>query len=110
MNELISAQSVEKAFLFIAAAGPLFGIVVGALLGARERRVLPRLLAGGLIGGLGTLLYAVWHGYNAVTNALGLDSLANLGLQMVGFGILGAVVGIVAFGIADYLRKMPTRG
>ncbi len=105
MKELVNAQSVEKAFLFLAVAGPLMGMILGIMVGAHERDTCRRIIQGLLIGALGTLVYALWHVYNAITNALGLDSLANLGLQLVMFAILGAAVGAVALRISLYIKK-----
>jgi len=106
MKELIAPEAVERAMLFLAVAGPLVGVILGILLGAHERRAWPRVLAGALIGAIGTLMYAMWRVYGAITDALGLDSVANLALQLVMFAILGAGLGIVVLGVSNVLKRL----
>jgi len=105
MKELFSAQAVERAFLVLALAGPVVGLVFGVAIGARERHTWPRILTGMLIGGIGTLVYGLWRLYNVITGALGLDSLVNLGLQLLMFAVMGAAVGWAALRISLCTRR-----
>ena len=105
MKELIAPESVEKALLFVAVCGPLVGMVVGAVLGAHEKRAAPRIMAGALIGGLGTVVFGMWHVYGAITDRLGLDSLANLGVQLGLFAVFGAALGFAMFGIWKLMKR-----
>ena len=104
MKELIAARAVEKALLFLAVAGPLVGIIIGTVAGAHERRAWPRILAGGLIGALGAMVYGMWRVYGLVTDALGLDSVANLVLELVTFAVVGALLGVAVLSISNLLR------
>jgi hypothetical protein len=85
--------------------GPLVGVIIGSLLGAHERVAWPKIAGGVLIGSLLTLIYGFWHLYNAITGALGLDSLANLGLQLLMFVIFGSLLGLVIFKLTIVLRN-----
>lgn len=110
MKQLIVPESVERALLFLAVCGPLVGVVVGTIVGAHEKRAAPKIIAGGLIGALGTVVYGMWHVYGAITSGLGLDSLTNLGLQLVLFAAFGAALGFAMFGIWQLMKRPERRG
>lgn len=110
MKELIAPGSVEKALLFFAVAGPLVGVIIGAFIGAHSRNAAPSVISGILIGAIGSLIYGMWRVYGAITNILGLDSLANLGLQILIFAIFGAVLGVAIFKISIVLRRSRAGG
>lgn len=105
MKELVDPKSFERAFCFIAVAGPLVGLILGAFFGAHERQPVRRVIAGVLLGFIGSLIYGMWWLYNVITNAFGLDSVANLGLQLVLFAVLGAILGAVALRISLILKR-----
>ncbi|MGC8863216.1 MAG: hypothetical protein ACP5R5_10640 [Armatimonadota bacterium] len=105
MKELLARESFEKVMLLSAVAGPLFGIVIGTMIGAHERCALPKVLAGGLLGSLLTVVYGMWHIFGAVTDALGLDSVGNLIIELILFAAVGAIIGLAAFGISVALRR-----
>ena len=109
MRELIDPNAVEKGLLFVAVAGPLVGLIFGIVLGAHERCAWPRILAGALIGGLGTAVYAMWHVYGAVPDALGLDTVLNLCVQLALFAVFGAVLGLLIFQVRQLIRKQLDR-
>ncbi len=88
------SDAVERVLLFLAVAGPLVGLIFGALVGAHEKCAARRVIAGVLLGGIGPLVYGMWRLYGVITSALGLDSVANLCLQLVMFAVLGAILGI----------------
>lgn len=106
MKELIDPRSVERVFLFLAVAGPLVGLILGAFLGAHERFATRRVIAGTLLGSIGSIIYGMWWLYGVITNAFGLDSVANLGLQLVLFAALGAVLGAVALKVSMLLKRL----
>ena len=108
MSELIDPKSVERMLLFLAIGGPLVGLILGALLGAHEKRALPRIVAGVLLGALLSLVYGAWHLYRAITGLFGLDSVANLGLQLILFAVLGCVLGAVILRISVVLKRWGT--
>lgn len=105
MKELVDPKSVERVFCFLAVAGPLMGLIFGALFGAHEKRAARRVIAGVLLGSIGSLIYGMWWLYNVITDAFGLDSVANLGLQLVLFAALGAILGAVALRISLILKR-----
>ena len=110
MSELIAPELVEKALLFLAVAGPLVGAIIGALIGAHTKNAAPSIISGILIGATGSLVYGIWRVYGAITNMLGLDSLTNLGVQLLMFAVLGAVLGVAIFKISIVLRRSRAGG
>jgi hypothetical protein len=106
MKQLVDPDSVERVLLFVAVAGPLVGLIVGALLGAHEKCAARRVIAGVLLGGIATLVYWMWRLYGVITNAFGLDSAANLCLQLVLFAALGALLGIGILKTSEQLKKL----
>jgi len=108
MKELIVPQTVERVLLFLAIGGPLIGLILGALLGAHEKRALPRVIAGVLLGAMLTVVYGMWRLYGAITDHFGLDSVANLGLQIIMFSALGCVLGAVILRVSVLLKRWAT--
>ena len=104
MKPLIEPESVEKALLFVAVIGPLAGAIAGIMIGAHERHATPKIIKGASVGAIGTLVYGMWHVYQAITNTLGLDSVANLCAQIGLFAAVGAILGFVMFGMWRFLR------
>lgn len=109
MVELIAPHLVDRALLFMGVAGPVAGSVLGAALGASGRwpglRAPGGAVAGALVGALGTLIYAMWRVYGAITDALGLDSVANLALQLVMFAAAGSLLAVAIFRIQAFLKR-----
>ena len=106
MKQLIDPNSAERVLLLLAVAGPLVGVILGALLGAHEPRARRKVVAGALLGGILSLTYGMWGVYGIITNVLGLDSVANLGLQLVLFAALGAIVGVVILKVSLLLKRL----
>jgi len=109
MNEFICRRTVELGFLILGIAGPVLGIIVGAILGIQSRRAISGAAKGFLVGGTGTLVYGLWHAYNAITDAVGFDSAFNLVLQLLMFALLGVVIGPVAVRILARIEKPRSR-
>ena len=76
--------------------------LVGLAWGARAKRVGIGLLVGALAGGGN---YALWTVYNAITEKLGLDTVANLLVNLGLFLVVGTVAGAVAGGLAGRGRR-----
>ena len=81
------------------------GLVIGTLLGAHEQCAGRRMIAGVLVGMIGTLVYAMWRIYGIITSVLGLDSVLNLGLQILLFAFVGAAIGIIMLKISIKLKN-----
>ena len=103
---MIDPEAVEKTFLFLAVGGPLVGLIIGVILGAHERNATRRVVQGVLIGLLGTLIYIMWRVYGVITNALGLDSVTNIGLQLLMFAALGVMLAFAIFKISLLLKRI----
>lgn len=84
------------------------GLIIGALLGLSRKRILPGCVAGALLGAVLTLVYGAWRLYWLITDRLGLDSVANLGLQLVMFAVLGCLLGVVILRISVFLKRWAT--
>lgn len=106
MKELLDPALVERVLLLTGVLGPVAGAAVGAAAGFRARRPAAGTIAGALVGGVGTLVYAMWRVYGAITGALGLDSLANLALQLLLFAALGAGIGALIVRISRILDRL----
>lgn len=106
LKELIAPEAVERVLLFIAFAGPLFGLIIGTMIGAHERCAWPRMLAGVLIGSLGSAVYGMWRVYGAITSALGLDSVASLVLLLFLFAVLGCALGVAILVFRDLVLRV----
>jgi hypothetical protein len=106
MQELFDKASLERLFLFAAICCPLLGIVIGVMIGAHQRLALPTILRSVLIGSIATLAYVMWQVYNLVINALGLDSVLNLVVQIVIFTALGVTIGAVVYKLSLILKRL----
>ena len=102
LREIVDIAAVERLFLLLAVLGPVMGFVVGAIVGKRRQRLRPCALAGLLLGLLGTLNWLLWHAYNALTDANGMDSVKGLAINLALFVAVGALLG---FGYHVWLRR-----
>ena len=89
MKELIDEHQAHLLMLAVLILAPLVGLAWGA----RSKRVGQGLCVGALVGGGN---YALWTAYNAITAKLGLDTVANLLVNLGLFLVLGTIVGITA--------------
>ncbi|MFQ3548683.1 MAG: hypothetical protein SNJ70_02890 [Armatimonadota bacterium] len=97
MHELINYQSANKYLFFLAVFSPFFGLMVGGVFGAHDKKIWPKMLSGFIMGMLGTVSYGLWKLYNVITDYFGVDSLFNMILQIVLFALLGMFAGYVVF-------------
>ncbi len=109
MKELMDRAMVERVMLFLAIGGPLVGLIIGIMLGAHKRCSLPTVAVGTLTGALGSVAYGMWKAYNAIADALGLDSVAALALQAAMFAAVGCILGVVALRLKAVLRELGSR-
>ena len=89
MKELIDAHQAHLLMLVLLGIAPLIGLLWGFL----AKRAGRGLLIGVLVG-VGN--FALWNGYNAITDKLGLDTVKNLLTNLCLFIVLGVVIGIGA--------------
>ena len=89
MKELIDPHQAHLLMLGVLVLAPLIGLGWGL----RAKR-LPFGLALGLVVGVGN--YALWTLYNTITQKLGLDTVANLLVNLGLFVAIGVVVGVGA--------------
>jgi len=87
MKELIDPRQAHLLMLGVLVLAPLVSLAWGL---AAKR--LPLGLALGVLAGGGN--YALWTVYNAITQKLGLDTVANLLVNLGLFIVLGIVVGV----------------
>lgn len=93
LQEIVEVGAVERLFRLLAVAGPLAGLMLGALLGARRAAAL-RGAGIGLLAGLAcTLNWLLWCLFNRLTDRNGLDSTVNLAQNLVLFVLAGALLG-----------------
>ena len=95
MKELIDPHQAHLLMLGVLVLAPL----IGSAWGFTQKR-LSRGLAVGLLAGMGN--YALWTVYNAVTQKLGLDTVANLLVNLGLFVVVGIAIGI---GVGIYTAR-----
>ena len=89
MKELIDAHQAHLLMLGVLVLAPLIGLLWGFL----AKRAVRGLLIGVLVGAGN---FALWNGYNAITDKLGLDTVKNLLTNLCLFVVLGVVIGVGA--------------
>lgn len=93
MHEIIEAESVSRLFIWLALGLPPIGLCLGALIGRLNGSLARWMVVGLLVGLLGPLNWLIWSGYNLITLRLGLDSVANVLINLLIFAMLGGIVG-----------------
>ena len=91
MKELVTRAQADVFFLGILVLGLVVAPVAGLLAKRRGGDPLPAAL---LWGGPLVLIGLLWRVYNAITDRVGLDSVANLAANAVLFVVIGAACGI----------------
>ena len=89
MKELIDLHQSYLLMLGVLVLAPLAGLAWGFV----NKRVLFGLAAGVFVGGGN---YGLWTVYNAITQKLGLDTVANLLVNLALFVVIGIAIGIGA--------------
>jgi hypothetical protein len=96
LREIVDLKQIDKLFLLLAILLPVLGLCVGAMRGSKNGNTRRTATTGLLWGCIGPLNYALWKVYSALTARNGLDSLANLGVNLVIFVVVGAAIGFIA--------------
>ncbi len=97
MKELIDPHQAHLLMLGVFVLAPLIGLGWGAV----NKRLPFGVIIGLLVGGGN---YALWTLYNAITQKLGLDTVANLLVNLGLFIVIGIAVGI---GAGIYAARKP---
>lgn len=99
MQELVTVEQAEAVLRTLVWAGPLLGLVIGAIAGAVLRQGASVAWRGLAVGLLGPIIYALWRlfgymvRYNPQTERAGLHSVATLALSALLFIVVGALLG-----------------
>ncbi|MGD9496223.1 MAG: hypothetical protein AB7Y46_07930 [Armatimonadota bacterium] len=99
MQELVTVEQAEAVLGALVWAGPVLGLVVGALVGALRRRTPCGAWRGLAVGLLGPIIYLMWRlfsflvRYDPETGRAGLHSVATLALSALLFVAVGALLG-----------------
>jgi hypothetical protein len=91
MQEMVTRAQADMLFIVLPALGLIAGPVAAVL---ARRRGQDALSAATLWGGPLVLIGILWRVYNAITDRIGLDSVANLAVNFVLFIIVGGIVGL----------------
>ncbi|MCW3096165.1 MAG: hypothetical protein JWL77_1783 [Chthonomonadaceae bacterium] len=102
LREIVDIAAVERLFLILAVLCPIAGLTIGAAVGSRRQHVRQGAVSGLLFGLLGTLNWMLWHAYNVLTDANGLDSVKGLAINLVLFVAVGAALG---FGYNAWMKR-----
>ena len=100
MKELIDLHQAHLLMLGVLVLAPLIGLAWGII----SKRLVFRLAVGILVGGGN---YALWTVYNAVTQKLGLDTVANLLVNLGLFVVVGIAMGVGAGLYAAQKQTLP---
>ncbi|MFN7971474.1 MAG: hypothetical protein U0166_03855 [Acidobacteriota bacterium] len=92
---ILDEAIINRTFFWMGIAGPPVGALLGYVVGRIRGKVRGDLVDGTLCGLFGTLTLVMWHVYNAIVEALGLDTVKNLVVNLVLFLVLGIVLGLV---------------
>ena len=91
-KELISEETVEQIFKYIAFLLPLLGLFAGAILSALKKRLSPLWWGIGL-GFIGPLNLLLWRTYSLVLDKFGFDSVKAFLFNIFLFIIIGIFIG-----------------
>ena len=112
LHEIVDVSAVGKLFALLAVAGPIIGIAVGVVLSQRSKgaKVGRGAIIGLLIGLIGPLNLFLWRVFNAITDANGLDTVRNLGINVAVFAALGIAIGFILRQVAPRFRDSDSGG
>lgn len=99
MDELVTVEQADAVVRILAWAGPVLGLVSGAIVGAVRGHISAVAWRGLALGLLGPIVWAMWllysHlvRYNPATGTAGLHSVATLALNALIFLVAGVALG-----------------
>lgn len=96
-QELVQLNTVNTALLILAIAGPILGLIAGAVWGSLKKKIGSRAaLSGFLLGLIGTLIWGLWHLLVKLQDSLGFDRVSVVILGVVIFSAVGVALGAIA--------------
>ncbi len=112
LHEIVDISAVGKLFALLAVAGPIAGTAVGVILAQRRKGANVRrgAIIGLLFGLIGPINLILWRLFNAITDANGLDTVRNLGINVAVFAALGIAIGFVLRLVAPRFRQSDSGG
>ncbi|HEV2471232.1 MAG TPA: hypothetical protein VGS41_01110 [Chthonomonadales bacterium] len=93
MHEIVTLGQVSRFCIVLAVVTPLCGGLLALWLALVKRQPRAAAMYGLILAGCGPLNLLAWRVYGATTNRLGLDSLANLFVNLALFILAGAALG-----------------
>jgi hypothetical protein len=94
MQEIVTVEQAARVIRLAAIALPLFGLLLGGIVGAARRQVARGLTVGILCGMVGPAVWGLWFMYNGVVGTFGLDSVKGLLINLALFVGIGLAVGL----------------
>jgi hypothetical protein len=102
LHEIIDGPTVDRISLLLAIALPPLLCAIGAMVGTRYEAARRGARIGLMVGMLGPVNLVLWRLYNLITDRLGLDSVANVFVNLAVFAIIGLAAGLL-------IRRMITK-
>ena len=107
LKEIVDIDQVGRVFTAAALGMPLLCLLLGWWYGRRSGMLRRGVIYGALVGALGPLNWVLWTVYNRIEDALGLDSVRALLINLGIFLVVGAVVGVGAGVGLRRIREAP---
>ncbi|MBN2382615.1 hypothetical protein JXQ70_07015 [bacterium] len=104
LNLLLDEQLVNSFFYWLGFIGPVLGLGFGWCWGVLADKKHNYLIRGLAIGCLGPIILGLWLGYNAIVDALGLDTVKNLLVNLALFVVVGIILGLFYRFVFDRTR------
>ncbi len=95
MKDIITCEHIERTLAVLSIAAPVCGTLVGAIVGRIRRKMVTNVVAGLLLGLLGTAVFELWRVYHLCGKHSGYTGVGFLGGQAVLFAAAGLLAGFV---------------
>ena len=94
LDYILVEERINTFFAILMWAGPLAGIIVGAIWGLFSKSAVHSTLRGFLLGLGGTLIFFMWKLYLGIVNHYGIDSVKGLLINLAIFTFTGIMLGL----------------